>query len=133
MSSQFHHRRHLCSITAFPFLDRGERAHDPLHSHGWVGMVILSFTASTAVRQLKEKLLLRVLRNAHYETGKLDGDKGHENEEARKIVQLIKAATICGEVYPLSPASKHRDRHCGVDRWENEGGAPHRPINPLGD
>ncbi|MCP8894286.1 hypothetical protein KYK29_05040 [Shinella daejeonensis] len=94
-------------------------------------MVILTFRASKTTAKLKKTLLHQVLSNANYETEKLAGGVGPENEEARRIIRLIKAATIGAEAYPLSKTSLHRDRNAGIDTWDNEGGAPKGPRRPT--
>jgi hypothetical protein len=90
-------------------------------------MVILTFRAA----KLKKTVLRQVLGDANYETEKLVGGAGPENEEARKIVRLIKGATIGAENYPLSKTSLRRDRNAGIDRWDDEGGAPKGPKMPV--
>lgn len=86
-------------------------------------MAILRFVAQDAVGRLQRMVLRQVLSDANYETEKLAGGFGPENEEARKIVRLIKAATIGADQYPLSMFSLYLDRHAGIDVWENEGGS----------
>jgi len=93
-------------------------------------MVILTFRAPRPKAKAKRSVLRQVLSDANYETEKLIGGNGPENEEARKIVRLIKGATIGAEKYPLSKTSLHRDRDAGIDRWDDEGGAPKGPIRP---
>lgn len=95
-------------------------------------MVILTFRAPKTAARLKQTVLRRVLSDANYETEKLVGGIGPENDEARKIVRLIKAATIGSEVYPLSKSSLGRDRNAGIDIWDDEGGAPQGPSRPVG-
>lgn len=93
-------------------------------------MVILTFRAPRTSAKLKKTVLHQILSDANYETEKLAGGVGSENEEARKIVRLIKNATIGAENYPLSKLSQHRDRNAGIDTWDNEGGAPQGPTPP---
>lgn len=95
-------------------------------------MVILTFRAPRTAASLKKTVLREVLSDANYETEKLVGGAGPENEEAREVGRLIKAATIGAENYPLSKAALHRDRHAGIDVWDDEGGAAEEePRCPL--
>lgn len=94
-------------------------------------MVILTFRAPRTAAKLKKTVLRQVLGDASYETEKLVGGAGPENEEARKIIRLIKGATIGAEDYPLSKAASHRDRNAGIDVWDDEGGAPIGPNRPV--
>jgi hypothetical protein len=96
-----------------------------------MGMVILTFRAPRTAAKLKKTVLRQVLGDANYETEKLVGGAGPENEEARKIIRLIKGATIGAENYPLSKTSLHRDRNAGIDTWDDEGGAPKGPNRPV--
>lgn len=93
-------------------------------------MVILTFRAPRTAAKLKKTVLRKVLGNANYETEKLVGGVGPENEEARNIVRFIKGAMIGAENYPLSKTSRHRDLDAGIDTWDDEGGAPRRPTRP---
>lgn len=94
-------------------------------------MVILTFRAPRTAAKLKKTVLRQVLSEANYETENLIGGVGTENEEARKIIRLIKGATIGAENYPLSKSSLHRDRNAGIDTWDDEGGAPKGPKRPV--
>ncbi|MCR6502887.1 hypothetical protein MUO32_28070 [Shinella sp. CPCC 101442] len=94
-------------------------------------MVILTFRAPRAAAKLKKTVLRQVLGDANYETEKLVGGAGPENEEARNIVRLMKRATIGAEDYPLSKAALHHDRNAGIDIWDDEGGAPSGPARPI--
>lgn len=94
-------------------------------------MVILTFRAPRTAAKLKKTVLRQVLSDANYETENLIGGVGPDNEEARKIIRLIKGATIGAENYPLSKSSLHRDRNAGIDTWDDEGGAPKGPNRPV--
>lgn len=94
-------------------------------------MVILTFRAPRTKAKATRTVLRQVLSDASYETEKLVGGIGPENEEARKIVRLIKGATIGAEDYPLSKATLHKDRNAGIDIWDDEGGAPKGPNRPV--
>lgn len=94
-------------------------------------MVILTFRAPRTAAKLKKTVLRQVLSDANYETENLVGGVGSENEEARRIIRLIKGATIGAENYPLSKSSLHRDRNAGIDTWDDEGGAPKGPNRPV--
>jgi len=94
-------------------------------------MVILTFRAPRTKANVTRTVLRQVLSDANYETEKLVGGVGPENEEARKIVRLIKGATIGAEDYPLSKAALHKDRNAGIDIWDDEGGAPKGPNRPV--
>lgn len=91
-------------------------------------MVILTFRAPRTKAKVTRTVLRQVLSDANYKTEKLVGGVGPENDEARKIVRLIKRATIGAENYPLSKAALHQDRNAGIDIWDDEGGAPSGPI-----
>lgn len=94
-------------------------------------MVILTFRAPRTKAKVTKTVIRQVLSDANYETEKLMGGVGPENEEARKIIRLIKSATIGAEDYPLSKAASHRDRNAGIDVWDDEGGAPKGPTRPT--
>lgn len=94
-------------------------------------MVILLFTGVRKSSIPQRTLLRAVLQDANYETEKLVGGIGAHREEARKLIRLIKAATIGAENYPLSKTSLHRDRNAGIDVWDDEGGAPGRSTRPI--
>ena len=81
--------------------------------------------ASSATTKQKKATLRRVLSEADYNTTALDGGSGPENEEARRIVRLIRAATIKANNYPVANNTLLRD---DLEVWDDEGGAPrHRP------
>lgn len=94
-------------------------------------MVILTFRAPKTAAKLKKTRLRQVLIDANDKTEKRVGSTGLENEEAQKIIRLIKGAAIGAEDYTLSKTSLHRDRNPGIDTWDDEGGAPVGPTRPL--
>jgi hypothetical protein len=94
-----------------------------------MGVVIQVFKGALTDRNRQQTALQQILKDAGYETRNLLAKSGVENGEVRHLVRLIKAAMISTDKYPLSLASRHKNRNIGLDVWENEGGSvsPNRP------
>ncbi|MFC3075017.1 hypothetical protein [Shinella pollutisoli] len=95
-------------------------------------MVILIFKGPDIPGTHRRTVLRQILKNADYETHSLVPGQETKNEDAAKLIRLIKSATIDAGNYPLSRKARAQEQRAGVEVWENEGGStaawPRCPI-----
>ncbi|MEW9613226.1 hypothetical protein AB3G45_05160 [Shinella sp. S4-D37] len=86
-------------------------------------MMILVFKGALTDANRRQTALRQILKDADYETQNLLAKSGVENREVRHLGRLIQGAMIGTDKYPLSQASRRKNRNIGLDVWENEGGS----------